>query len=325
MKLPRRSFLQLAAGIAALPAAARIAWAQSYPTRPVRIIVGFPAGSSADVFARSTAQWLSERLGRPFIVENRPGAGSSIAAEAVVRAPPDGHTLLWTTAANTTNTTFYDNLTFNLIRDIAPVASIVRTFFVLVVNPSVAARTLPELIAYAKANPGELSIGVGGNGSLFHLAGELFKMMAAVDMLNVVYRGDVLAMTDLLGGQVQVSFASSSSAIEHFKAGQLRALAVSTATRRDELPELPAIAESVPGYEAIGWQGISAPKNTPAEIVDKLNGEINAGLAQSAMKTRLAEQGGTVLVGSAADFGKLIANDTEKWAKVIRAANIKAE
>jgi tripartite-type tricarboxylate transporter receptor subunit TctC len=325
MKLPRRSFLHLAAGAAALPAASRIAWAQSYPTRPVRIIVGFPAGSSADVFARSTAQSLSERLGRPFIVENRPGAGSSIAAEAVVRAPPDGHTLLWTTAANTTNTTFYDNLTFNLIRDIAPVAGIVRTFFVLVVNPSLPARSLPEFIAYAKANPDKISMGVGGNGSLFHLAGELFKMMAGVNMVNVVYRGDVLALTDLLGGQVQVAFAGSSSAIEHSKAGKLRALAVSTATRRDELPEIPAIAEFVPGYEASGWQGIGAPRNTPTEIVDKLNKEINAGLAQPAMKARMAEQGGTVLVGSPAEFGTLIGDDTEKWGKVIRTAHIKAE
>jgi len=325
MKLPRRRFLRLAAGAVVLPAASRCAWAQSYPTRPVRIIVGFPAGSSADVFARSVGQTLSERLGRPFIIENRPGAGSSIAAEAVVRAPPDGHTLLWTTAANTTNTTFYPHLTFNFIRDIAPIASIIRTFFVLAVNPSVLASTLPEFIAYAKANPDKISMGIGGNGSLFHLASELFKMMAGVDMVDVVYRGDVLALTDLLGGQVQVMFAASSGAIEHFRAGKLRALAVSTAARRDELPEIPAVAEFVPGYEATGWQGLGAPKGTPMEIVDRLNREINAGLAQPAMKARLAEQGGTALVGSPAEFGKLIADDTEKWAKVIRAANIKAE
>jgi tripartite-type tricarboxylate transporter receptor subunit TctC len=325
MKLPRRRFLHLAAGVAALPAAARLARAQSYPTRPVRIIVGFPAGSSADVFARVTGQWLSERLGRPFIIENRPGAGSSTAAETVVRAPPDGHTLLWTTAANTTNTAFYPKLTFDLVRDIAPIAGVVRTYFVLVANPSVPVKTLPEFIAYAKANPSKISIGIGGNGSLFHLASELFKMMAGIDMVDVVYRGDVLALTDLLGGQVQAMLAGSSGAIEQTKAGKLRALGVSTATRRDELPGLPAIAELVPGYEATGWQGLSAPKGTPIEIVDKLNQEINAGLAQPAMKARLAEQGGEALAGSPADFGKLIADDTQKWGKVIRAANIKAE
>jgi tripartite-type tricarboxylate transporter receptor subunit TctC len=325
MKLPRRRLLLLAAGATALPAASRLARAQSYPTRPVRIIVGFPAGSSADVFARLTGQWLSERLARPFIIENRPGAGSSTAAEAAVRAPPDGHTLLWTTAANTTNTAFYPNLTFNLIRDIAPVASIIRTYFVLVVNPSVPAKTLPDFIAYAKTNPDKISIGIGGNGSLFHLASELFKMMAGIDMVDVVYRGDILALTDLLGGQVQAQLAGSSAAIEHFKAGRLRVLGVSTAARRDELPEIPAIGEFVPGYEATGWQGLGAPKGTPIEIVEKLNQEINAGLAQPAMKARLAEQGGSALAGSPAGFGKLIAYDTQKWGSVIRAANIKAE
>jgi tripartite-type tricarboxylate transporter receptor subunit TctC len=325
MILPRRRLLKLAASAVALPAAARLARAQSYPTRPVRIIVGFPAGSSADVFARVTGQWLSERLGRPFIIENRPGAGSSTAAETALRAPPDGHTLLWTTAANTTNTAFYPNLTFNLIRDIAPVAGVVRTYFVLVVNRSVPAGTLPEFIAYAKANPARISIGIGGNGSLFHLASELLKMMAGVDMLDVVYRGDVLALTDLLGGQVQAMLAGSSAAIEQMKAGRLRALGVSTGARRDELPEIPAIAEFVPGYEATGWQGLGAPKGTPIEIIDTLNREINAGLAQPAMKARLAEQGGSVLVGTPADFGKLISDDTQKWGTVIRAANIKAE
>ena len=291
----------------------------------MRIIVGFPAGSTADVFARLSGQWLSERLGRPFIIENRPGAGSSTAAEAAVRAAPDGHTLLWTTAANTTNTAFYPNLTFNLIRDIAPVASIIRTYFVLVVSPSVPANALPELIAYAKANPDKISMGIGGNGSLFHLASELFKMMAGVEMVDVVYRGDVLALTDLLGGQVQAMFAGSSGAIEHVKASKLRALAVSTATRRDELPEIPAVAEFVPSYEATGWQGLGAPKGTPMEIVERLNREINAGLAQPAMKARFAEQGGAALAGTPAEFGKLIADDTEKWGKVIRTAHIKAE
>ncbi len=325
MKLPRRRLLLLAAAAAALPAGARLALAQSYPSRPVRIIVGFPAGSSADVFARVTGQWLSERLGRPFIIENRPGAGSSTAAETAVRAPPDGHTLLWTTAANTTNTAFYPKLTFDLIREIAPIAGIIRTYFVLVVNPSVPAKTLPEFIAYAGANPAKISIGIGGNGSLFHLASELFKMMAGIDMVDVVYRGDVLALTDLLGGQVQAMLAGSSGAIEQTKAGRLRALGVSTATRRDELAGIPAIAEIVPGYEATGWQGLSAPKGTPIEIIDKLNQEINAGLAQPAMRARLAEQGGEALAGSPADFGKLIADDTQKWGKVIRAANIKVE
>ncbi len=325
MKLPRRRFLHLAAGAAALPAASRLARAQSYPSRPVRVFVGFPAGSSADVFARVTGQWLAERLGRPFIIENRPGAGSSTAAETAVRAPPDGHTLLWTTAANTTNTAFYPKLTFDLIRDIAPIASIVRTYFVLVVNPSIPASTLREFIAYAKANPDKISIGIGGNGSLFHLASELFKMMAGVDVVDVVYRGDVLALTDLLGGQVQAMLVGSSAAIEQMKAGKLRALGVSTATRRDELPGIPAIAEFVPGYEATGWQGLGAPKGTPSEIVDRLNQEINAGLAQPAMKARLAEQGGAALAGTPADFGKLIADDTQKWGNVIRAANIKAE
>jgi tripartite-type tricarboxylate transporter receptor subunit TctC len=325
MKLPRRRLLLLAAGAAALPAAARLARAQSYPTRPVRIIVGFPAGSSADVFARLTGQWLSERLGRPFIIENRPGAGSSTAAEAALRAAPDGHTLLWTTAANTTNTSFYPNLTFDLIRDIAPIASIIRTYFVLVVTPSLPAKTLPEFVAYAKANPDKISIGSGGNGSLFHLASELFKMMAGIEMVDVVYRGDILALTDLLGGQVQAQLAGSSAAIEHFKAGKLRALGVSTAARRDELPDIPAIAEFVPGYEATGWQGLGAPKGTPIDIVEKLNQEINAGLALPAMKARLAEQGGAAWAGSPADFGKLIADDTQKWGNVIRAANIKAE
>jgi tripartite-type tricarboxylate transporter receptor subunit TctC len=325
MKILRRSFLRLAAGAAALPLVARVASAQAYPARPVRIIVGFPAGSSADVFARLTGQWLSERLGRPFIIENRPGAGSSTAAEAALRAAPDGYTLLWTTAANTTNTAFYPNLAFNLIRDIAPVAGVIRTYFVLVVSPALPARSLPELIAYAKANPNKISMGIGGNGSLFHLASALFKMTAGIEMVDVVYRGDVLALNDLLGGQVQVMFAGSSAAIEHAKAGKLRALAVSTAMRRDELPEAPAVAEFVPGYEATGWQGLSAPKGTPAAIVEQLNREINAGLAQPATKARFADQGGAALSGSPAEFGTLIAADTEKWGKVIRAANIKAE
>jgi tripartite-type tricarboxylate transporter receptor subunit TctC len=325
MKLPRRNFLHLAAGAAALPAVSRVARAQAYPTRPVRIIIGFAPGSASDIVARLVGQWLSEGLGQPFIIEHRPGAANNIATEAVVRAPPDGHTLLVVSSANAVNATFYDKLNYNFIRDIAPVAGIIVVPSVLVVHPSVPAKTVPEFIAYAKANPGKLTMASGGIGSGTHLAGELFKMMAGVNMVHVPYRGGGPALTDLLGGQVQVMFPSTVSSIEYIRAGRLRALAVTTATRSDALPDVPTVDEFVPGYEASAWFGVGAPKATPAEIVEKLNKEINAGLADPKMKARLADVGGTALSGSPADFGKLIADETEKWGNVIRALNIKAE
>jgi tripartite-type tricarboxylate transporter receptor subunit TctC len=325
MKLPRRNFLHLAAGAAALPAVSRVARAQAYPTRPVRIIIGFAPGSASDIVARLVGQWLSEGLGQPFIIEHRPGAANNIATEAVVRAPPDGHTLLVVSSANAVNATFYDKLNYNFIRDIAPVAGIIVVPSVLVVHPSVPAKTVPEFIAYAKANPGKLTMASGGIGSGTHLAGELFKMMAGVNMVHVPYRGGGPALTDLLGGQVQVMFPSTVSSIEYIRAGRLRALAVTTATRSDALPDVPTVDEFVPGYEASAWFGVGAPKATPAEIVEKLNKEINAGLADPKMKARLADVGGTALSGSPADFAKLIADETEKWGKVVRAANIKVE
>jgi tripartite-type tricarboxylate transporter receptor subunit TctC len=325
MKLPRRKFLHLAAGAAALPAVSRVAWAQSYPTRPVRLIVGLPAGSTGDIFARLIAQWLSERFGQPFVTENRPGAATNIGAEVVVRAPPDGYTLLFVTLNNAVNTTLYDNLSFNFIRDIAPVASISRNPFVLEVHPSVPAKSVPEFVAYSKANPGKINFGSSGNGSAPHIAGELFKMMAAVDLVHVPYRGDQPAITDLLGGRIQVFFSVMASSIEHIKAGRLRGLAVTTSTRSEALPEIPTLGEFVPGYEVHGWNGIGAPKNTPAEIIDMLNKQINAALADPKLKARLADLGGTPLVGSPADFGRLVAEETEKWGKVVKFAGIKAE
>ena len=288
-------------------------------------IVGFAAGGAPDILARLMGQWLSERLGQPFVIENRPGAGSNIATEAVVRAPPDGYTLLLVSPANAINATLYDKLNFNFIRDIAPVAGIIREPHVMVVNPSVPAKTVPEFIAYAKANPGKLNMASAGNGTAAHVAGELFKMMTGVDMVHVPYRGAAPALTDLLGGQVQVMFAAMPASIEYIRAGKLRALAVTTATRSEALPDIPTVGEFVPGYEASAWFGVGAPKNTPAEIIDKLNKEINAALADPKIKARLADLGGTVLPGSPADFGKLIADETEKWGKVIRAANIKPE
>jgi tripartite-type tricarboxylate transporter receptor subunit TctC len=325
MKLPRRNFLHLAAGAAALPAVTRIARAQAYPTRPVRIVVGAAPGGGIDIMARLIGQWLSERLGQPFIVENRPGAGTNIGTEAVVNAAPDGYTLLLAAPPNAINAALYGNLKFNFIRDITPVACIARTPFVMVVNPSVPAKTVPEFIAYAKANPGRISFGSAGIGSPNHVTGELFKIMGGVNIMHVPYRGIAPALNDLLGGQVQVAFASMPSSIEFIRAGKLRALAVTTATRSEVLPDVPTVGEFVPGYEASGWQGIGAPKNTPTNIVDRLNKEINAALADPKMKARLADLGGTPLLGSPADFGKLIAEETEKWGKVIRAANIKAE
>jgi tripartite-type tricarboxylate transporter receptor subunit TctC len=324
MKFPRRRFLQMAANAAALPAASRIAWAQGYPTRPVRIIVGFTAGGPPDVLSRLMGQWLSERLGQQFIVETRPGAGSNIATEAVVNAPADGQMLLLVSAANAVNATLYDKLNFDFIRDIAPVAGLIRSPNLMVVNPSVPAHTVPEFIAYAKANPGKINMASSGNGTSPHVAGELFKLMTGVDMVHVPYRGGVPALTDLLAGQVQVYFTTVTNSIEYIRAGRLRALAVSTTERLEVLPDLPTLNEFVPGYEASGWFGIGAPRNTPAEIVDRLNKEINAGLADAKLKARLFDLGGTVLTGSAAEFGKLVAEETEKWGKVIRAAKVKA-
>jgi len=325
MKLPRRTFLHLAAGAAAPPAISRIARAQAYPSRPVRIVVGFPPGGSVDITARLIGQWLSERLGQPFVIENRPGAGSNIGTEAVVRAPGDGYTLLLVSQTNAVNATLYDKLNYNFIRDIAPVAGISREPNVMVVNPSFPAKTVPEFIAYAKANPGKINFASGGNGSPPHVSGELFKMMTGVNMTHVPYRGGAPALADLLGGQVQVQFATMSSSIEYIRARKLHALAVTTATRSDALPDLPTVGDFVPDYEASFWGGIGAPKNTPAEIIGRLNRAVNAGLADPKFKARLSDQGSTVLAGSPADFRKLVADETEKWGKVIRAAGIKAD
>jgi tripartite-type tricarboxylate transporter receptor subunit TctC len=325
MKLPRRKFLHLAAGAAAFPVATRIASAESYPSRPVHIIVGFPPGGATDINARLIGQWLSERLGQPFIIENRPGAGSNIGTELVAHAVPDGYTVLLAGPPTAINATLYEKLNFNFIRDIAPIASIVREPLIMAVNPSVPAKTVPEFIAYAKANPGKINMASAGNGSVVHIAGELFKMMAGVDMVLVPYKGGGPGVTDLLGGQVQVMFATAPSSIEFVRAGKLRALAVTTATRLAALPDIATVGEFVPGYEASGFYGLGAPKNTPLEIIDKLNKEINASLADPKMKARIAETGGTVLAGSPTDFEKLIAEETDKWGKVIRAANIKPD
>jgi len=325
MKLPRRQFLHLAAGAAVLPAVSRIARAQAYPTRPVRIIVGFAAGGPADIVARLIAQWLSERLGQPFVIENRTGAASNIGTEAVVRAAPDGYTLLTCVTVNAVNATLYDKLNFNFIRDIAPVASIARDPFAIEVHPSVPVKTVPEFIAYAKANPGKIRMASNGNGTTAHVAGELFKLMTGVDMVHVPYRGPEPALTDLLAGKVQVRFGIPLESIEYIRAGKLPVLAVTTAARSGVLPDTPTVGEFVPGYEASAFFGIGAPQSTPAEIVEKLNREINAALSDPKIRARLAEMGGTVLAGTPADFSKLIADETEKWAKVIRAANIKAE
>jgi tripartite-type tricarboxylate transporter receptor subunit TctC len=322
--LPRRQFLRLAAGTAALSGVSRIAGAQTYPTRPARIIAGFGPGGPSDIFARLIGQSLSERLGQPFIIENRPGAGTNIATEAVVRASPDGYTLLMIGSVNTYNVSLYDRLNFNFIRDIAPVATMAQTYNVMEVHPSFPAKTVPEFIAYAKANPGRINMAVVSGGAT-HLYGELFKAMAGVDIVSVYYRGPAPALTDLLAGQVDVMFDSSVSSIEHIRTGKLRALAVTSATSQDLLPDIPALGEFVVGYEASYWYGLGAPRNTPAEIIDRLNREINAALADPKMKSRLAELGGTVFLSSPADLGKLIARDTEKRGKVIRAANIKAE
>jgi tripartite-type tricarboxylate transporter receptor subunit TctC len=325
MKLPRRKFLHLAAVAIGLPAVSRMARAQSYPARPVRIIVGFAAGGAPDIAARLLAQWLSERLGQQFVIENRPGAGSNIGTEAVVDAAADGHTLLLASIANAVNATLYEKLNYNFIRDIVPVASISHEAYVMEVHPSFPAKTVPEFITYAKANPGKLNMASAGNGTGPHVAGELFKLMAGIDMVHVPYRGSPPALTDLLGGQVQVMFSPLSSSIEYVRSGKLRALAVTTATRSMALPDLPTVGDFVPGYEASGWFGVGAPRKTPGEIVDRLNNEINAGLADSKLQARLADLGSMVFVGSPFDFGKHIAEETEKWAKVIRAAHLRAD
>ncbi len=325
MKLPRRKFLRLVAGAAALPTVSRVARAQTYPARPVRIVVGFAPSGATDIMARLIGQWLSERLGQQFVIENRPGAGSNIGTEAVVNAPPDGYTLLVATSVNAINATLYDKLSFNLIRDIAPVASIHREPFLVEVNPSVPVKTVPELIAYAKANPANINMASAGIGSGNHIAGELFKMMTGVTLVHVPYRGAGPALVDLLGGQVQVMFATMSSSIEYVRAGKLHALAVTTATRSPALPDTRTVADFVPGYEASFWTGIGAPKDTPAEIIDKLNTEINAALADPKMKARLADLGSTPLPGLPADFGKLIADETEKLAKVVKFAGLRPE
>jgi tripartite-type tricarboxylate transporter receptor subunit TctC len=325
MKLPRRRFLHLAAGAAALPAFSRIASAQTYPTRPVRLIVGFAPGGGNDILARLMGQWLSERLGQPFVIENRPGAASNIGTEIVVRGPSDGYTLLLVSQAAAVNATLYDKLNFVFLRDIAPVASMIRVPNVIDVNPSVPVKTVPELIAYAKANPGKLNMGSGGIGSSQHIFGELFKVMTGVNFVHVPYRGGAPAVADLLGGQVQVMFDVMPETIEYIRAGKLRPLAVTSATRAQALPDIPTVGEFVPGYDASQWYGVGAPKDTPVEIVDKLNKEINAALSDPKVRARLADLGATVTPGSPAEFGKLIAEQTEKWAKVIRSANIKPE
>jgi len=322
---PRRAFLHLATGAAALSAVSRIAWAQTYPTRPVRLIVAFAPGGATDIMARLIGQWLSEKLGQQFVIENRPGAGGNIGTEAVVNAPADGYTLLMVTSVNAINATLYDKLNFNFIRDIAPVASVHREPHVMEVNPSVPVKTVPEFITYAKANSGKINMASAGIGSGNHIAGELFKMMAGVNLVHVPYRGAGPALVDLLGGQVQVMFATLSSSIEYVRAGKLRALAVTTTTRSDALPDVPTVSDFVPGYEASFWTGIGAPKDTPAEVVDTLNQEINAGLSDPKMNTRFEELGATALAGSPADFKKLIADETEKSRKVVKFSGAKAD
>ena len=326
MKFPhRRQFMHLSAGAAALPAASRLAWAQSYPSRPVHWIVGFAPGGGNDIVARLMGQWLQERLGQPFIIDNRPGAGTNIATEAVVNARADGYTLLLAGIPNASNASMFSNLNFNFTRDIVPVAGIIRVAQVMVVNPSFPAKTVPEFIAYAKANSDKINMGSAGTGSATHLAGELFKMVAGVNLVHVPYRGNGPALTALLGGQVDVLFPALPPTIEYIKTGKLRGLAVTSAMRSETLPDVPTVGEFVPGFEVSAWYGVGAPKGTPTEVINKINKEINAGLADPKLKTRLADLGGTAIAGSPSDFGKLIADETEKWGKVVRAANIKAE
>ena len=325
MRVVRRQFLRLAVGGAiALPSVSRFAWAQAYPARPVRIIVPFAAGAVNDITARLIGQWLTERIGQQFLIENRPGGGGNIGIEAVVRAPADGYTLLVVGTTAAINATLFEKLNYNFIRDVAPVASIVRVPHVMQVNPSVPVSTVPEFIAYAKVNPGKISMGSGGNGSPAHVIGERFKMMTGINLVHVPYRGGAPALTDLIGGQIQVAFIDMAASIEYIRAGKLRALAVTTAMRSEALPDIPTIGEFVPGFEASQWVGLHAPKNTPSEIIGKLNAEINVGLADPKLKARFADLGGTVLPGAPADFAKLIADDTAKWGKVIKFSGAKA-
>jgi len=325
LKGTRRKFLHLIAGAVSLRWHSRYAFAQSYPFRPVRLLVGFPAGGGTDIVARLLGQWLSERLGQPFIIENRPGAGSNIATEAVLKAASDGYTLLFSDVANAINASLYEKLSFNFLRDIAPVASTNRQPQVMVVSQSFPAKTVPEFIAYAKAHPGLVNMASGGNGTPAHVGGELFKMMTGISMMHVPYRGAPAALTDVIAGQVQVIFAGVQQSIEYIKVGKLRALAVTTAARSEALPDVPTVGEFVPGYEVSGWQGVVAPRNTPTEIVAKLNKEINAGLSDSKIRARLADLGLTVLTGTPADFGRFIADETEKWAKVVKFSGAKAD
>ena len=325
MKLQRRQFLQLAAGAAALPVTSGIAGAQTYPARPVRLVIGYTPGGSADLTARLMGQWLSERLGQSFVIENRPGGGTNIATEAVVRAAPDGYTLMLVAPANAINATLYDKLNFDFLRDIEPVAGIIRFPNVVVVNPSLPITSIPELIAYAKANPGKLNMASSGNGSTIHMSGELFKMLAGINMVHVPYRGGAPAITDLIAGQVQVMFDNIPTCAEHVKSGKLRGLAVTSTTRSEVLPDLPVVADFLPGYEASAWYGIGAPKGTPPEIIERLNKAVNEILADPKAKARFAELGAFLLPGSAVDFGKLLANETDKWGKVVKFAGAKVD
>jgi len=325
VKFRRRAFVHLAVGAAALPAVPRLSRAQAYPSRPARIVVGFAAGGATDIQARLMGQWLSDRLGQQFIVDNKPGASGNIGTEAVAKAAPDGYTLLQVVTPHAINAALYSNLNFDFLRDIAPVICLARLAYVVVVNPSVPAKTLPEFIAYAKANPGKINYGSAGQGTPQNISCELFKMMAGVDLIHVPYRGGAPAIVDLIGGHLQVIFAPVSEAIEHIRSGKLRPLAVTTAARLDVFPDLPTVADFVPGYEASGFGGIGVPRNTPVDIIDRLNKELNAGLADSKIKTRIVELGGTVLGGSPAEFGTILSEATEKWAKVIKFAGIKAE
>jgi len=325
MTLPRRRFLQLAAGAAALPATTRIAAAQSYPARPLRMIIGYPPGGSADMTARLTGQWLSERLGQPVVIESRPGAATNLATEAVVRAAGDGYTLLLVAPANAINATLYDKLNFNFLRDIVPVAGIIRFPNVVVVHPSLPIKTIPELIAYAKANPGKLNMASSGNGSTIHMSGELFKMLTGINMVHVPYRGGAPALTDLIAGQVHVMFDNVPTSAEHIKAGKLRGLAVTSTERSPVLPDLPTVADVLPGYEASAWYGLGVPKGTPDDVIDKVNKAMNAVLADPKAQARFAELGASLLPGSPAEFGKLLADETEKWGKVVKFSGAKPD